>query len=166
VASAISYYRRARDRIGAERVLGIAQAHPQAATHWRSVLQTPRVYYPPPDADTNASASDSESGGERDSTKSKSTPFRSAPRRGDAKNRYLTAQPWWKPSMSPSNVVHNFSLVSKLEAVYRDKKVQCDCDCDLIKDRSAIVVYYFSILTYISIYILFVTVMGCSTNGT
>jgi tetratricopeptide (TPR) repeat protein len=45
-ASAMSYYRRAGDTESAQRILELGRAHPQAATHWDSTLQTPRVYHP------------------------------------------------------------------------------------------------------------------------
>ena len=45
-ASAMSYYRRASDSNNAKRTLDMARAHPLAATHWDSILQTPLVYNP------------------------------------------------------------------------------------------------------------------------
>jgi hypothetical protein len=45
-SSAISYYRRAGDMEAARRVLALARAHPNAATHWRHMSQTPRVFHP------------------------------------------------------------------------------------------------------------------------
>ena len=45
-ASAMSYYRRANDGESAKRVLQFAQGHPNAATHWRLMEQTPRVFHP------------------------------------------------------------------------------------------------------------------------
>ena len=44
-ASAISYYRRAGDSESAKRVLLAAQQHPRAATHWKKMDQTPRVFH-------------------------------------------------------------------------------------------------------------------------
>lgn len=45
-ASAVSFYRRARDEAGAERVLKLANAHEDASTSWDRAIQTPRVYHP------------------------------------------------------------------------------------------------------------------------
>jgi hypothetical protein len=45
-ASAVSYYRRISDFESAERVRLMANHHPHAATHWSSILQTPRVFHP------------------------------------------------------------------------------------------------------------------------
>ena len=44
-ASAVSFYRRAGDEASAERVVLLGNAHPNASTHWRSTLQTPRVMH-------------------------------------------------------------------------------------------------------------------------
>jgi hypothetical protein len=46
VANAMSYYRRAGDGDSAKRVLQAAQQHPEAATHWKFMEQTPRVFHP------------------------------------------------------------------------------------------------------------------------
>ena len=46
VSSAVSYYRRAGEFESALRVVALARAHPTAATHWRHLSQTPRVYHP------------------------------------------------------------------------------------------------------------------------
>jgi len=45
-SSAISYYRRSNDVESAERVLQLANRHPDAATHWQTTKQTPRVFHP------------------------------------------------------------------------------------------------------------------------
>ena len=45
-ASAMSFYRRAADGESAKRVLQAAQSHSEAATHWKLMEQTPRVYHP------------------------------------------------------------------------------------------------------------------------
>jgi TPR repeat protein len=45
-ASAISYYRRQGNDAGAEHVRLLANQHPHAATHWNTILQTPRVFHP------------------------------------------------------------------------------------------------------------------------
>jgi hypothetical protein len=44
-ASAMAYYRRTGDGPSAKRVLEAAQSHPQAATHWKYMEQTPRVFH-------------------------------------------------------------------------------------------------------------------------
>eukprot|EP00557_Chaetoceros_sp_GSL56_P009568 CAMPEP_0176492862 /NCGR_PEP_ID=MMETSP0200_2-20121128/9243_1 /TAXON_ID=947934 /ORGANISM="Chaetoceros sp., Strain GSL56" /LENGTH=512 /DNA_ID=CAMNT_0017890489 /DNA_START=1344 /DNA_END=2882 /DNA_ORIENTATION=- len=44
-ASAISYYRRQGNDAGAEHVRLLANQHPHAATHWNTILQTPRVFH-------------------------------------------------------------------------------------------------------------------------
>lgn len=45
-ASAMSYYRRMANAPASKRVLHLAQSHPHAATHWKRVEQTPRVFHP------------------------------------------------------------------------------------------------------------------------
>lgn len=45
-ASAISYYRRQGNDAGAEHVRLLANEHAHAATHWNTILQTPRVFHP------------------------------------------------------------------------------------------------------------------------
>jgi hypothetical protein len=45
-ASAVSYFRRIGDYEGAERVILLGNEHPFASTHWRNILQTPRVFHP------------------------------------------------------------------------------------------------------------------------
>ena len=44
ISRAISYYRRIGDYDGAMRIFNHGSKHKDASTHWRSVLQTPRVY--------------------------------------------------------------------------------------------------------------------------
>jgi len=45
ISAAVSYYRRAGDEDGALESLDLGKSHPYAATHWDTVLQTPRVYH-------------------------------------------------------------------------------------------------------------------------
>ena len=45
-ASAVNYYRLARDMEGAKRAMELGTSHPDASTHWNTISQTPRVFYP------------------------------------------------------------------------------------------------------------------------
>jgi hypothetical protein len=45
IASASSYYRRANDSEGSKRAMELATSHPQAATQWKRIEQTPRVFH-------------------------------------------------------------------------------------------------------------------------
>mmetsp|Transcript_10302 Transcript_10302/g.14401 ORF Transcript_10302/g.14401 Transcript_10302/m.14401 type:complete len:670 (-) Transcript_10302:129-2138(-) len=45
ISAAVSYHRRAGDQDGATESWKVGKSHPNAATHWKTVLQTPRVYH-------------------------------------------------------------------------------------------------------------------------